>query len=248
MSVTLGEPIRRLAHLRGHHVLYGTAADCDTARRGESLYGFAIRTAFVASRDAIRSERQRLSLAGRSLLSIHGDVTRSIGLQGLGLLGFAAIGGWAAAGVMFLAFLLTKVLLEGFNYFQHYGLVCVSGTRPTTRHVWSHLTPVVRAISYEISNHAHHHMDQQVPFHQLKPDPKAPQMPSIILCFLCALVPPLWTKLIAQPHLRHWDLTFANPEERALAAQANAAAGWPDWLTGAPLPEPSAPAPAAARG
>lgn len=76
-------------------------------------------------------------------------------------------------------------------------------------------------------------MDQQVPFHRLEPDRDAPQMPSIALCFLAALVPPLWTRLIAQPRLRHWDLHYATPEERALAAQANAAAGWPDWLAGA---------------
>ena len=45
------------------------------------------------------------------------------------------------------------------------------------------------------------------------------------------LVPPVWFRFIAMPHLRRWDLSFATPDERALAAEANAAAGWPAWLS-----------------
>lgn len=233
MAAAVADPIRRLAHLRGHHVHLALTEDSDTARRGENIYAFMVRAAVESSAGAIRDERQRLQRLGRSPASLRGDLARSLALQVAVLAAFVALGGWGAAGLLFLAFLLSKLLLEGFNYFQHYGLVRVPGSRFSTRHTWSHLTPVVRAVAFEITNHAHHHMDQQVPFHRLQPDRDAPQMPSVVLCFLAALVPPLWTRLIAQPRLRHWDLHFATPEERALAALANAAAGWPDWLAGA---------------
>jgi toluene methyl-monooxygenase len=231
LTVAVADPVRRLAHLRGHHVQFGEDTDPDTARRGETFYAFVLRVAVASSVEGYRSERRRLALAGRSLAHWRGDPARSVALVLATLAGLYALGGWAAAGLMALAFVLSRLLLEGFNYFQHYGLVRVPGSRHDTRHTWSHLSPVVRTISFEITNHAHHHMDQGVPFHQLRPDPQAPQMPSIVLCFLAALVPPIWFRFIAMPHLRRWDLSFATPEERVLAAKANAAAGWPAWLS-----------------
>jgi alkane 1-monooxygenase len=91
---------------------------------------------------------------------------------------------------------------------------------------------LVRAAAFEITNHAHHHMEPSLPFYELVPDPTAPQMPSALLCLLAALVPPVWERAIAMPRLRDWDRNFATPEERELAAAANRAAGWPEWQTG----------------
>jgi len=51
----------------------------------------------------------------------------------------------------------------------------------------------------------------------------------VFICFLSALIPPLWHEVIIKPALRRWDLEFATSEERALAAKQNQAAGWPDW-------------------
>jgi len=106
----------------------------------------------------------------------------------------------------------------------------VPGNRHESRHSWSHLTPVVRAVAFEITNHHHHHRSPQVPFYELIPDPKSPQMPSALLCFLLALIPPLWERWVAIPRLRHWDQHYASKEELTLAAAANAAAGWPGQL------------------
>jgi hypothetical protein len=46
---------------------------------------------------------------------------------------------------------------------------------------------------------------------------------------LLPLVPPVFERVIAMPRLRDWDSRYATPEEQALAAAANAAAGWPAW-------------------
>jgi hypothetical protein len=88
---------------------------------------------------------------------------------------------------------------------------------------------VVRAAAFEITNHAHHHMDPNVRFHALVPDAEAPRMPSALVCLLAALIPPVWERWIAMPRLRHWDEHFATPEELVLAAEANRAARWPVW-------------------
>lgn len=230
MSIVIADPSRRLAHLRGHHVSYACEEDTDTAQRGETLYMFVMRAALGSWREAFRSEQRRLAAQGASVWSWRGEIVRSIALMVGILLALALVAGPLGLAVIGLAFGISKVMLESFNYLQHYGLVRAKGVRASTRHVWSHLSPVARAAAFEITNHAHHHLDQQVPFYRLKPDPTAPQMPSVVLCFLTALVPPVWTRLIALPRLRHWDQHFASAEERLLAARANAAAGWPDWL------------------
>lgn len=226
ITAIIADPLRRLAHLRGHHSKLGLTEDSDTARRGETIYGFIVRAALTASRESISSERARLARLGRSLWSWRSDLVRSqlLVLGMLGLIGFYA--GWLGVAVLGTGFLLARILLESFNYLQHYGLLRVPGTRYDRRHSWSHLSPLVRAVAFEITNHAHHHMSPQVPFYRLIPDRQAPQMPSALLCFLAALIPPLWVHYIARPRLQHWDAHFATPEERALAAEANAAAGW----------------------
>jgi alkane 1-monooxygenase len=228
-GIVIAEPSRRLAHLRAHHALVGLVDDPDTARRGESIYGFMLRAAAGATKHAFAGEKARLAKMGYSVWSWRSDVVRSIAAIAAVLGAAYAYAGPAAALVIAAGFGQGRLLLEAFNYLQHYGIVRAPGTRYDRRHTWSHLTPVVRAVAFEITNHAHHHMSPQVPFYALEPDPSAPQMPSALICFLAALVPPLWTRLIAMPRLRDWDRRFATPEERALATAANAAAGWPDW-------------------
>jgi alkane 1-monooxygenase/p-cymene monooxygenase len=50
------------------------------------------------------------------------------------------------------------------------------------------------------------------------------------VCFLAALIPPIWDEMIIKPALKRWDLEFATPAERAVARQQNLAAGWEDWF------------------
>jgi hypothetical protein len=59
-------------------------------------------------------------------------------------------------------------------------------------------------------------------------------MPSVFLCFLAALVPPIWHELIIKPRLKIWVLEYATKEERVLAAAQNRVAGWPDWFSETP--------------
>ncbi|KAA8954410.1 hypothetical protein [Mycobacterium sp.] len=89
-------------------------------------------------------------------------------------------------------------------------------------------------MAMEITTHIEHHFDSRHKFYELKPRPEAPQMPSAILCFVCALIPLLWERAIAKPRLRYWDEHFASPAERALAMAANRRAGWPQWVDSSP--------------
>lgn len=73
------------------------------------------------------------------------------------------------------------------------------------------------------------------------------RLPSAFLCFMAALVPPIWHELIIKPRLKIWDLEYATKEERVLAAAQNRAAGWADWFSETPLHKSATHQPSARR-
>jgi hypothetical protein len=125
---------------------------------------------------------------------------------------------------------VARLWVESFNYFQHYGLVRVDGAPIEKRHVWNHLGTLSRLVGFEITNHADHHLDSYAPFNKLVPDTNSVKMPSVFVCFLSALIPPLWHNVIIKPALKEWDQKFANLAEQKLAHEQNDAARWPDWF------------------
>jgi p-cymene monooxygenase len=126
--------------------------------------------------------------------------------------------------------LAARLWIESFNYFQHYGLIRVEGSRIGNRHVWNHMSELSRIVSFEITNHAGHHQDSYMPYNKLVPHAEAIPMPSLFTCFFVALIPPLWHRKIIMPALKRWDLEYATAEERALAREQNRRAKWPDWI------------------
>lgn len=231
LSAFYGDPNRDVAHIVTHHVHLDTAKDSDTPLRGQTIYSFVFQATWGSYKDTWEKQGEILSRLGYSPWSWRNAMWLQLVLVGAIILGVAAaagpIAGFATVGAMFVA----KMFVEGFNYFQHYGLLRVEGDPIAKHHAWNHLGMIVRPIGVEITNHINHHLDGHIPFYELQPEPKAPQMPSLFLCFLCGLVPPVWHKFIAQPRLKNWDMHFASPSERKLAMAANARAGWPAWAT-----------------
>lgn len=217
-------------HVVGHHLLLDTPADSDTPRRGQSIYSFMWQAWWGKRRDGWRGSVNALRKRDKSILHPKNPVYIEIGVLAV-LFGLTfAAAGLAGVGLTIAAMLFSMMLAEGFNYLQHYGLVRVPDSPIELHHAWNHLGMIVRPLALEITTHIEHHFDSRHKFFELKPRPEAPQMPSAILCFVCALVPPLWERAIAQPRLRHWDEHFASPAERELAMAANRAASWPEWV------------------
>jgi p-cymene monooxygenase len=221
---------RGVAHMLGHHLYVGTRKDPDTPIRGETVYGFVARVMVENYREFYGIEKASQAKRGQSVWSWRGIIPRAIAAYLVFAFALVAVGGVAGAAVAIAGTVVSRVWVEAFNYFQHYGLIRVETEPIAKRHVWNHLSPLVRAAGFEITNHAEHHLDPSIPYHQLVPDAHGPQMPSIFLCFLAALIPPLWFRAIALPRLAHWDRHFATPAERELAREANRRAGRPDWL------------------
>lgn len=229
-SIVYLDPNRDVGHKLTHHIDLCTPDDSDTPRRGQSIYSFMWQASYGAWKDGVVTSVDSLRKRDLSILHPKNAVYIEIGL--LGALGAAAF--WVAGlmGVVASAFAMvfSKLLVEGFNYLQHYGMVRVPGSPIQLHHAWNHLGSIIRPLGVEITTHIEHHFNSRYKYHELAPRTDGAQMPSAFLCFVLALIPPLWERLIAKPQLQHWDSHFASPDEQEMAMVANREAGWIEWL------------------
>lgn len=224
------DPNRDVGHKLTHHLELCTEADSDTPKRGQSIYSFMWQSSVRAWKDGLLTSVNSLRKRDMTIFHPKNALYVETGLLALLFAGLYVAAGLLGVAIAFVAMVFSKLLAEGFNYLQHYGLVRVPGGTIELHHAWNHLGAIVRPVAMEITTHIEHHFDSRHRFYELKPRPDAPQMPSAILCFVCALIPPLWERTIARPRLRDWDERFASPAEKELAIEANRKAGWPQWL------------------
>jgi len=224
------DSMRDIAHVVGHHIDVATTKDGDTAARGTTLYTFVFKAVWEQTVWDVTMESKSLRNRGLSAWNWRHRGYRTLFVQVIfqGLVFLMA--GWQAAALTTGAMLLTRLWAESFNYFQHYGLVRKEGAPIGRRHLWNHLSWLSRVLSFDITNHADHHLNSYKRYYELVPHKESIPMPSLFMCFFAALIPPLWHRVYAMPALKRWDLEFANEDERELAAAANRAAGWPDWI------------------
>lgn len=224
------DPNRDIGHRLTHHIELCTPADSDTPTRGQTTYSFMWQASYGAWKDGVVTtltalrKRDLSFFHRRNALYIEAGL---LGLFGVATAWMAGLPGLLAAAV---TSLFSKLLLEGLNYLQHYGLVRVPGAPVRLHHAWNHLGAVIRPVGLEITTHIEHHFDSRHQFFELKPRVDGAQMPSAFLCFAAALIPPLWERYIARPRLQHWDTHFASPAERVMAMEQNRKAGWPVWV------------------
>lgn len=165
------DPLRERTHVVTHHLHVATPNDPDTARRGDNLYAFLPRSLAHQMLDAWKLDRMVCAKRGVGMISQHGMVFRAVLAVAAFLIAAAVIGGgWVAPLCVAGACLIPRVSLEIFNYVGHYGLVTEHPGRFAPRHTWNHLSPLVRVLSFEITNHAGHHVDSYKPFYLLEPD------------------------------------------------------------------------------
>lgn len=220
---------RDIGHVINHHIDVATEEDGDTAKRGMNLYTFTWGSLIHSTVFAQQMEGRALQRKGLSAWNIRHRGYRALLALAVFHVALFVIGGWVAVGLGLAAQLIARLWVESFNYFQHYGLIRIKGAPIGRRHVWNHLGWFSRTVAFEITNHADHHLNSYQVFHKLVPHREGILMPSVFVCFLAALIPPVWHELIIKPALKRWDLEFATAEERVRAAKQNAAAGWPDW-------------------
>jgi alkane 1-monooxygenase len=197
LLATVGYMHFRIAHIHGHHVRGATRDDPATARRGETVYAFVVRSVIGQAREAWDFEAARLTRRGRPIFGLANRMLLYVGVEisivlALCFLGLRALAFWFAQAV------LAIVLLELFNYIAHYGLE--RRRRPdgvferiAPEHSWNSMRRMNNCALFNMGRHSDHHRRPTSPYQRLEAEPDAPQLPfGYAGAILCALLPPLW--------------------------------------------------------
>ena len=216
-----------IEHVYGHHRYVSTVEDPATAPRGRNVYHHIVSSTIRGNVSAWKIEVDRLRKKRLGRYSRHNAVLRGQLMSALYVAGAFAMGGWRGAAFFTVCALWGKALLEIVNYMEHYGMVRNPETPVQPRHSWNTNKRVSSWTMFNLTRHSHHHAQGEVPYQDLRPYPRAPMMISGYLStILIAMVPPVWHKLMT-PKVLAWDRDYATPEERRLAARANAHSGIP---------------------
>jgi len=187
-----------IEHNLGHHKHVATERDPSSARKGESLYAFWVRSVYGVYTGAWTIESKILKAAGESFWSIK---NRMIWFQ-LSQLSYLAvlfyIGSWRLVGFGLAVGIIGFLLLETVNYIEHYGLrrnKLASGRyEPVSiRHSWNSNHEVGRILLYELTRHADHHYKASRKYQILRHRDESPQLPTGYPgSMLMSLIPPIW--------------------------------------------------------
>jgi alkane 1-monooxygenase len=187
-----------IEHNRGHHKHVATPLDPATAKKGETVYGFWLRSVLGSYQNAWMLETERLKKEGKSFWNATNEMLWFTFFQigyllavALVLNTNALIGAVAIATVGFL-------LLETVNYLEHYGLQrkqLASGRYEPVQpeHSWNSNHELGRIFLYELTRHSDHHFKATRKYQVLRHLDESPQLPyGYPTSLLMSLVPPLW--------------------------------------------------------
>ena len=191
-----------IEHNFGHHKHVATPEDPATARLGEPIFSFWIRSISGSFVNAWKLQTKILEKEGSSFWSMSNTLLQGVLFQ----CAYLAIGwilfGLGAVLILVAASIVGVLLLESVNYIEHYGLVrqqLPSGryepVNPT--HSWNSDHQMGRIFLYELTRHSDHHYKSTRKYQVLRHMDASPQLPfgypaSIIL----ALVPPVWMRIM----------------------------------------------------
>jgi alkane 1-monooxygenase len=181
----------RIAHVYGHHRRAATGDDPASARLGEGLYAFLLRSITGQFREAWAFEARRRT--NRMIIYL---VIETVLVIALALISWRVLAFTLAVAVMAVA------LLESFNYVAHYGLGRRTGPdgRPEPlgpQHSWNTAKAMNNAALFNMGRHSDHHRRTTRPYERLEPVQGAAELPSGYAgALLTALVPPLWRRVM----------------------------------------------------
>lgn len=189
-----------IEHNRGHHKNVSTDLDSSSARLGENLYSFWIRSVTGVYVGAWRLENERLRRAGKSIFSIENEMIWFQVIQAFYLLGIGYVLGWTMIPFAIAIAIGGFLMLETVNYIEHYGLrrkKLPSGRYENVSplHSWNSNHALGRIFLYELTRHSDHHYKATRKYQVLRHFDESPQLPyGYPGSMLLATVPPLWFK------------------------------------------------------
>ena len=191
-----------IEHNRGHHKNVSTPDDPSSARLGETVFTFWIRSITKAYPSAWKIENARVKSKTGSAFSIQNEMLIFQILQLSLLAGIYFLSGLLPMLFFMGAALIGILQLETVNYIEHYGLVRKKNEsgryeRVQPWHSWNSNHVLGRLILFELSRHSDHHYLASRKYQILRHFDESPQMPTGYPgMMLLSLVPPLWFKIM----------------------------------------------------
>jgi hypothetical protein len=207
-----------IEHVYGHHAHVATRRDPASARYGESVYAFFLRSTYGSILSAWNFEAQRLAKRGHKSAFTLSNRVVSGQLMSLCVMAIfiAFQGPWGVLSFVLVA-VTGKFILEAINYIEHYGLVREEGKPVEIRHSWNCNHSFSTRFLFNLTRHSHHHAKGFLPFWKLQSQEAAPNFPhGYMAMLLLALFPPLFRRTLNAP-LKNWVESFATENEKKLA-------------------------------
>ncbi len=187
-----------IEHNHGHHRRVATPEDPASARYGENIYFFFVRTVVFSYVSAWRLEAQKLERKEQAFWSIHNEMLRFQIIQMAFLGGIYFFFGWIPMLAFIAAATFGFLQLETVNYIEHYGLQRRRKDNGNYEkilpvHSWNSNHIIGRLLLFELTRHSDHHFQSTRKYQILRHFDDAPQMPTgypgmMVLAFF----PPLW--------------------------------------------------------
>ena len=183
--------------------------DPTSARRGESVYAFIVRSVAGQAREAWEFEADRLRRRGRAVFGPSNRMLFYIVVElsivaGVAVLGLRSLAFWLAQAV------LAIIMLELFNYIAHYGLQRrprpAGGFEPIDpRHSWNSLRRMNNGSLFNMGRHSDHHRWAAREYQHLEAEEaEAPELPAGYAGAVAyAMIPPLWRRVM-DPKVDYW--------------------------------------------
>lgn len=187
-----------IEHNRGHHKNVSTDEDPASARYGEWIYTFWVRSVVKGWLSAWRLEKERLQKAGKPFWSIHNEMLMFQLYQLLLLIMIAVVWNIKVMLLFMASATIGFLLLETVNYIEHYGLrrKKVDGAyyeKVMPAHSWNSNHPIGRIMLFELTRHSDHHYMASRKYQILRHFDNSPQMPTGYPgMMVLSLIPPLW--------------------------------------------------------
>ena len=211
-------------HVHGHHKNLGYAGvDTVSPKRGTGFYKFLTAGGWMQWRGGYEVEQKRLAKLGKSWVALSNRVIHAWMRGSVIVVLVSLVGGWLGFSVWLIAAAFSKYILEGLNFFSHYGLIRIEGEKITTRNTFSSFNPLSNHFTFNLGRHgSHHEFDRPFYLHQYKPMPESPY--GYLTMTLVSWFPPVFWKLMT-PMLKEWDKRWATPEELKIIDQHNLESG-----------------------
>ena len=191
-----------IEHNRGHHKYVATDRDPASAKKGDWVYVFWLKSIVNSYINAWKLEFVRLKRENKSRWHFTNEMIHFHLAQGVYLTLLIWFFSFNVAVIALAIGVVAVLLLETVNYIEHYGLrrrKLASGRyEPVSiRHSWNSNHEMGRILLYELTRHSDHHFKANRKYQILKHYEESPQMPfGYPAGMLLALVPPLWHRVM----------------------------------------------------